>query len=239
MSIDLVLNNLETITFDNNRETFIIDGKVLKSRQAYINKQIGIYQSKEMIRLGSSTKYKDTKRIRNYRKKYNAFCDNYIHKCSKMTIDLAIEHGCNTIVIGDFSGIKQNNHAKLFVKIPHLKLIQQIEYKAKALGIAVVKVDEAYTSGCSILDDEPIDTLHYNKSRRVTRGMFMSNYGILINADVNGSYNIMKKYTNRVPNCLAHLVMLNMLQASALMGNSGTMTVPHYLDYQPKRLRVL
>jgi putative transposase len=53
--------------------------------------------------------------------------------------------------------------------------------------------EEKYTSGTSFLDgEEPIKT-NYDKSRRVHRGLFKSNEGKFINADVNGSYQIMKK----------------------------------------------
>ena len=34
---------------------------------------------------------------------------------------------------------------------------------------------------------------NYKKSRRVKRGLFISNNGIKINADVNGAYQIIKK----------------------------------------------
>lgn len=59
--------------------------------------------------------------------------------------------------------------------------------------------NEAYTSGCSALDLEPINKEYYNKNRRVKRGLFVSNNNIKINADVNGSLNILRKYNECTP----------------------------------------
>ncbi len=46
---------------------------------------------------------------------------------------------------------------------------------------------------CSFLDNEPIE--HHSKylGRRMTRRLFKSQKGTIINADVNGEYNILKK----------------------------------------------
>ena len=71
-------------------------------------------------------------------------------------------------------------------------LIDMICYKAQLSGIKVSVVKESYTSGTSYLDDEIPDKDFYDSSRRVKRGMFKSNRGILINADVNAAYQIMK-----------------------------------------------
>jgi transposase len=60
-------------------------------------------------------------------------------------------------------------------------------------------VNESYTSGCSAIDLEPINKEYYNKSRRIERGLFRTNAGILINADVNGALNILRKYIKGIP----------------------------------------
>ena len=67
-----------------------------------------------------------------------------------------------------------------------------IKYKAAILGIKVKTVHEKYTSGTSYLDGEYPKKESYNKARRIKRGLFESNRGILINADINASYQIMK-----------------------------------------------
>ena len=68
-----------------------------------------------------------------------------------------------------------------------------VKYKAENVDIKVVLTEESYTSGTSFLDYETPIKENYNKSRRIFRGLFVSNNGIKINADVNGAYQIMKK----------------------------------------------
>jgi putative transposase len=79
-----------------------------------------------------------------------------------------------------------------FVSIPYKTLINTIEYKARLEGIEVKTVRESYTSGTSYLDGENPTRENYDKARRVERGLFESNTGILINADVNAAYQMMK-----------------------------------------------
>ena len=69
----------------------------------------------------------------------------------------------------------------------------QIEYKAKLIRIDVILEPESYTSKCSFLDNEPIQKHERYQGRRTCRGLYQSQRGIIINADVNGAYNILKK----------------------------------------------
>lgn len=194
MSIDLGRDNLATLTFLEDTESYLIDGKILKSKISYYNKEIARLNSIAMKQVGDSKKFKNTKQINKLYAKRDNFVNNYIHKASRKIIDLALQHNCNTIVIGDIEGIKQENNVKSFVNIPHQKLVDKIEYKAKLVGLKVVYVKENYTSGCSALDLENINKANYDKSRRIVRGLFRSNKGILVNSDVNGSLNILRKY---------------------------------------------
>ena len=194
MSIDLGRDNLATLTFLEDTESYLIDGKILKSKISYYNKEIARLNSIAMKQVGDSKKFKNTKQINKLYAKRDNFVNNYIHKASRKIIDLALQHNCNPIVIGDIEGIKQENNVKSFVNIPHQKLVDKIEYKAKLVGLKVVYVKENYTSGCSALDLENINKANYDKSRRIVRGLFRSNKGILVNSDVNGSLNILRKY---------------------------------------------
>ena len=236
MAIDLGLNNLATIVFNRSKETYIIDGKVLKCKQSYYNKKISIMTSKEMKRLGNGKYFKDTKRIKIIRKKFNNFCNNYIHVASKMIVDLAIKNNCSKIVIGNFKGIKNGNKAKLFVKIPHARLIELIKYKAKQAGIYVIMINESYTSGCSCLDGEIVGKNAYNKKRRISRGMFRSNQSILINADVNGAYNILYKFTKTSAKSISEYVVYSKLKANNMY--NGIMMSPRMVC-TPLRLMLI
>ncbi|MFR6667512.1 MAG: zinc ribbon domain-containing protein, partial [Thomasclavelia spiroformis] len=71
--------------------------------------------------------------------------------------------------------------------------LQQLKYKCENVGINYIEQEESYTSGTSFLDEENPIKENYNKNRRIQRGLFKSNSGLLINSDVNGSFQIMKK----------------------------------------------
>ena len=66
-------------------------------------------------------------------------------------------------------------------------------YKATLVGIQVLITEESYTSKCSFLDNEPIGKHEQYMGKRIHRGLFRASDGRLINADVNGAYNIIRK----------------------------------------------
>ncbi|WP_142415011.1 RNA-guided endonuclease InsQ/TnpB family protein [Hathewaya massiliensis] len=198
MAIDLGLDNLATLTFKDGNETYLFCGKKLKGINAFVNKKIAYYQSIEMKKVGSD-KFKNTKMINSLRRYRNNYVNDYLHKTSKNIIDKVIEHKVKKIVIGKIKGIKQDmNYNKSFVQIPIQRLAEQIKYKAELKGIEVKFKEESYTSGCSAFDLEPIDKKYYDKTRRVVRGLFKSNFG-LVNSDVNGSLNILRKEGKCIP----------------------------------------
>ena len=219
MAIDLGQNNLITGVFNKSSYRFILDGKELKSKIAYVNSRMSKLQSKEMKKLKNNNNFKLTKKMKKLYNYWRNYSWTYIHKCSSRTIKIALENNCNTIVIGDFKGVKRNKkHMKYFATIPYITLINQIKYKAKRSGIKIVMINESYTSGCSCIDDYEISKKCYNKKRRKKRGNFVTNNGFNINADVNGAYNILRKYLkNDIPHCLVkdtyknlYLTYLNM-----------------------------
>ena len=80
-----------------------------------------------------------------------------------------------------------------FVFIPHSCFVSQLRYKAEDAGMSVLVHDEAYTSKCSALDDEPVGKHATYAGQRISRGLFRAANGRAIHADVNGSLNIMRK----------------------------------------------
>jgi putative transposase len=121
-----------------------------------------------------------------------------MHKISRYTIDYCLENNIGTIVIGKNDNWKQEanmgkKNNQNFVQIPHFKLIQMLQYKAETEGITVKLQQESYTSKCSFLDSEPICHQETYKGVRFTRGLFRSENGTILNSDVNGAYNIIRK----------------------------------------------
>lgn len=197
VAIDLGLNNMATCTNAENNESLIIAGETVKSKIRYYNNEISRLQQIQM-KMKKGKNFKNTKQIKKLYEKKKNYIETYMHKASRMIVDYALENNSKTIVIGDIKDIKQNmDYNKSFVQIPLQNLVQKIEYKAKLEGIQVEKIKESYTSGVSSLDKEEIVKENYDKTRRITRGLFRSNKGILINADVNGSLNILRKYIKK------------------------------------------
>ena len=194
LSIDIGVDNLATITNNFNESPVIVNGKGLKSINQYYNKSLAHYKS--------VTKMLNKKDYSNKQNKLtikrNAKVTDYLHKTSRFIVDYAKQHSVTVIVIGHNKKWKQNSVLSKqvnqhFVQIPFNTLVQQIQYKAEELGIKVVLVDESYTSGTSFLDNEQPIKEFYNKSRRKHRGLFKSNKGVLIHADVKGAFQILKK----------------------------------------------
>lgn len=202
MAIDIGLNNIVACTNIENTKTLLVSGRVLKSKNRYINERISHLQQINMKMKKGSKTHKNTKQIKKlyeYRKNY---INTYMHKVSKIVIEYAKENKCGVIVIGDIKEIKQGmDYNKDFVQVPIQQVVDKIKYKAKIEGIKVKEISERYTSGISAIDEEEITRENYNKKRRINRGIFVTKKGIKINADINGSLNILRKYIKRnIPN---------------------------------------
>jgi len=77
MAIDLGLDNLATVTLKDSPESYIIDGKVIKSENRYYNRKITELQKIRMKQVGSK-QFKDTKQIRSLRLKRRNFVADYL-----------------------------------------------------------------------------------------------------------------------------------------------------------------
>ena len=198
MGIDLGMNNLATCTNMKNNKSLIIAGESLKAKIGYINKEIARLEGIQMKMVGSK-KYINTKMINKLYEQRRNYSKTYMHKASRLIIEYALQNECDTIVIGEIKDIKQKMQGnKRFVQMPIQTLVKKIEYKAKLEGIEVVKITEEYTSGVSSIDKEEINKENYDKSRRIKRGLFKTEEGKIINADVNGSINILRKYIKNI-----------------------------------------
>ena len=193
IGIDLGVNNLVTAVWTSEETPVIISGRALKSANQFFNRKKAQLQAAAQKGNGRKT----TRRMDRLGLKRNNKVNDILHKTSRKIVDLAVETGAGVIIIGNNKGWKQginlgNRTNQNFAAIPHLTLIEMIRYKAALKGIDVRVVQEAYTSGTSYLDGEMPEAPYYNKSRRIYRGLFRSNTGLCINADVNAAYQILK-----------------------------------------------
>ena len=188
-AIDIGVDNLVTMTNNIMESPIIINGKPLKSINQQYNKQKAKMQSDLMKRNGKhwSNKLDTLSYKRNQRIK------NYMHNASALIIKWCLEHNIDTLVVGKNDTWKQEKkHMQNFTSIPYEMLLGQLQYKCENAGIKYIEVNEAYTSGTSYLDNESPTKENYNKERRIQRGLFQAK-NMLINADVNGSLQIMRK----------------------------------------------
>ena len=188
-SIDLGLNNIVALS-SNVCNSILYNGRLLKSINRYYNKHKAELQSKL-----SNNKH-TSKRINRLTFRRNNKIKDYMHKLSSAIVQYMEANTLNTLIVGKNDGWKTNIdmgrvNNQNFVSIPFNMLISMLEYKCKLAGINIILVNEAYTSKCSFLDGEMIQKHDIYKGKRIKRGLFVSSKGIKINADINGSLNIM------------------------------------------------
>lgn len=190
--IDIGSNNLATLT--SNKVGFVphlVNGRPVKSVNQFYNKRKAELQSL-LKHDGTSS------RIERLTNKRTRRINHYLHTASRHIIDRLLQEGIGTLVIGKNPNWKQEvemgkRNNQQFVCIPHARFIEMLTYKAELVGIQVLITEESYTSKCSFLDMEPIGKHDTYAGKRIKRGLFRASNGRLINADVNGAYNIIRK----------------------------------------------
>lgn len=195
-SIDLGVNNLVTLVNDFTKP-LLYNGKQVKSLNRYFNKEIARYKSLAETNNGK----KSIRRIRQLHEKRTNTIDDLMHKVSRHIVRFLNENGIGNLVCGRNKGWKDSiNLGKVnnqtFIQIPYERLISQLRYKCESLGIKFIEVEEGYTSKCDALANEEVCKHEFYSGKRVKRGLFQSGVGRLINADVNGALNILRKVVN-------------------------------------------
>ena len=187
-AIDIGLSNLATVTFSSENEPILYRSDLTKINHDF-NRLTADYVS-----ILKKTQNKDTsKRRKRYSEKYSGLVEDRLHKISRAIINDLSHRGVSTVIAGKNTGQKIGNKLKNFVQVPLFRLIEMIKYKAELAGITFIQVNESYTSGTSFLDNELPTKEFYDNTRRKYRGLFLSNDSRRINADVNASFQIMKK----------------------------------------------
>lgn len=200
-AIDLGVNQLAAVTSTKpGFQPLLINGRPLKDLNHYYNQQRAHHQ----IRLAKHNR-KTSRHLDRITTKRNRRVNAYLHTASRRIIDTLVEEGIGTLVIGKNRYWKQevemgrkNNQS--FVQIPHARFIDMLTYKAQLVGIEVRVREESYTSKASFLDLDTIPTSNPKRAEKPTfsgkrenRGFYRAKDGRRIQADINGSYNILRK----------------------------------------------
>lgn len=197
-SIDIGLENLFTIAFNYNKKGISIKGTKLKVINQYFNKEKARLQSmlpnKQYVsKFINQLLYKRTEQLR-----------NYIGYYTNKLIEILRTERISKLVVGYNKGWKQeinigSKNNQSFVNIPFRKILDILRYKLEDNGIEYKEQEESYTSKASYLDNDeiPIYKEETNEikfsGRRIKRGIYKSKQGKIINADLNGALNILKK----------------------------------------------
>lgn len=201
LSIDLGVSNFATcVTTDG--DSFIIDGKKAKSQNQWYNKELARLSSiKDHQKYG---KYHTTRQQKITDKRNNQF-QNFIYCSAKYIVEYCIDHNIGNIIVGWNDGFKDqvelgkvNNQN--FVMMPQGKFKDRIEYLCSLTGIRYVKQEESYTSQASFFDQDEIPIWNPDNpvkkdfsGKRIYRGLYKRSNGEVLNADVNGALNILRK----------------------------------------------
>lgn len=205
-AVDIGVDNLAAITNNVGLRPIIIKGRVLKSYNQWANKEIS--RLKSILSKNQSNESKDsvytTMKMHNIWYKRERRINDYFHKAAKRVVDYLLENQIDTLVAGHNPGWKQkagmgkvNNQN--FVCIPFDKFIFMLEYLCARCGIRFIKREESYTSKASFLDSDAMPIYMKETSvisfsgKRISRGLYKSADGTILNADVNGSFNILRK----------------------------------------------
>lgn len=218
LGIDPGVDNAFACVTNTKSAPLLINGRGIKSVNQYYNKersrlkalQAKYHQLESIIdtKQGKKPVYQESMAMKRLTAWRNAKIRQFAHKATKRIVDYALSCETNTIVIGNNKSWKRSSDMdrksnQNFIGIPHKVIIEMLQYKANLAGITVIRTNESYTSQTSALDHEQPCWQNGNKSRkkqgkspvnrRIHRGLFKSNDGRLINADVNGAFQIIRK----------------------------------------------
>lgn len=222
-AIDFGVDNLMAVTNNVGAPCLLYKGGIVKSINQLYNKKRAAIMAEEMTKPGcpknkaGKPKFVSTPESNAITLKRNNRIHDFMKKAACHFITWCVEQRIDTIVAGVNSGWKQEScigrvNNQNFVQIPHAYLRSVIRYKAEEHGILFVEQEESYTSKASFLDNDPIpvymkgdSTKHTFSGKRAPtrykgmykkggfRGLYMTKDGTVINSDLNGSANILRK----------------------------------------------
>jgi len=198
------VDNLFACAGNYGEKLFLIDGRWLKSMNRQFNKERARLMSCLAAGKDSSHSRKHSRRLDALSRKRDAVIRDFFYKAAHSIVRDCLPDKVEAVVIGYNKDIKQgadmgSRSNQNFVSIPHMRAAQILKAAAAESGIPVILREDSYTSKASFLDMDQIPDYGNKKGnpvfsgKRVKRGLYRSKDGLLINADINGALNIIRK----------------------------------------------
>ena len=205
LGIDIGVDNFCAVANNFGDTPFLIKGGAVKSMNQNFNKERARLLSEVTKGSDSTHSKKETKRLHTLSRRRETHLRDFFYKTAWYLVRYAKRQQVEVIVAGHNEDQKQNicigrQNNQNFVSIPFCRFLDILRYTAAKAGIPVVLREESYTSKASLLDLDAIpaykkgDTINHTFSgKRVRRGLYKTNSGFFINADINGAGNILRK----------------------------------------------
>lgn len=246
MAIDPGVNNFAACVTNTGMTPFLLDGRYLKSLNHLYNRKLAKYRS--CLYTGHDMKgYKGpvtSRRIARLTEHREKVMRDWFYKAAHSICRRAQEEEIELILVGHNKGQKQNSNMgsvsnQNFVQIPFARFNRILQHTAAKYGIAVAEREESYTSKADFLagDSIPVygqkdDAEYVFSGRRIRRGLYKNAEGIILNADVNGAANILRKsypdaFAGIEPDvfCKVEKIVVNM-KSKPIKGSSGHCVCP-------------
>ena len=201
-AIDFGVDNFMAVTNNCGLDCLLYKGGALKSANQHYNKQIAGIMSEQTK--GTTNKFVPTQEYYNVTQRRNNIVNDFMLQTGKHFITWCVENRIDTIVMGNNPFWKQNItmgnvNSQKFVQVPFDRMKRIIEYQAERHGVRTIRQEESYTSAASFPDRDYIPTYGVDddkavfSGKRVHRGLYRTKDKCVLNADINGSANIMRK----------------------------------------------
>ncbi|WP_413160411.1 RNA-guided endonuclease InsQ/TnpB family protein [Capilliphycus salinus ALCB114379] len=199
LALDPGLDNWLTAV-SNVDTSFIVDGKHLKSLNQWYNKRIATLKEKKAqgfwCKLLDQTTEKRNRQMR-----------DAVNKAARLVVNHCLDNNIGTVIFGWNKGQKQESsmgrkNNQKFVSVPTAKLKSRIQKLCEKCGLRFVETEESYTSKSDALAQDVLPKYGEKpefwkpSGRRITRGQYKSQTGLIFNADINGALNIARKVTS-------------------------------------------
>ena len=202
LSIDLGTADNLAACVDTLGNSFLIDARAMKAMNQLWNKKVSTRKE------GKPQGYWDNWLDCVTRKRNHQMRDG-INKAAKLIINHCLKYGIGTLVMGWNEGFKVdanlgNLNNQKFVQMPLGKLKSRVKQLCDLHGIRFIETEEAYTSKASFLDGDSLPKYGEKlmgwkaSGNRIKRGLYRTSDGFVVNADLNGAANILKKVSGRL-----------------------------------------